>query len=425
MAATVSAWAKPGAWALDSEENELELQREESVKVENHSNGGGAGGLADFPSLAAAATTKTKKKKPQTLSLQEFSTYSAAKQSQTAAAAATKGLTPEEVLMLPTGPRERTAEELDQSRLGGGFRSYGYDRQGGRGSSDDSRRQGGFRRDTDREIAPSRADETDDWGAAKKTSAGNGFERRGERGERGGFFSDSQSKADESDNWATNKAFVPSSGRRFDRRGSFGSNGSDSDSDRWTKRKEEEGGRRFASGGGAFDSLRERRGGYDSNGGVDSENWGKKREENGVSAGGGRPKLNLQPRTLPLSEGQQNGNEPAPVPVAKPKGANPFGAARPREEVLKEKGQDWKEIDQKLESLKVKEASESSDGAPIVKKAWGSPNGRLIFREDKTEKSWRKPELNEVPPSSAEETVDGAVEETVKETAESGGEPQI
>ncbi|KAH0776118.1 hypothetical protein KY290_007529 [Solanum tuberosum] len=57
-----------------------------------------------------------------------------------------------------------------------------------------------------------------------------------------------------------NKAFAPSSGRRFDRRGSFGSNGSDSDSDRWTKMKEEEGGRRFASGDGAFDSLRERRG---------------------------------------------------------------------------------------------------------------------------------------------------------------------
>uniref|UniRef100_M1DY38 Eukaryotic translation initiation factor 4B n=1 Tax=Solanum tuberosum TaxID=4113 RepID=M1DY38_SOLTU len=93
-----------------------------------------------------------------------------------------------------------------------------------RGSSDDSHRQGGFRRDTDREIAPSRADETDDWGAAKKTSA-------------------------------ANKAFVPSSGRRFDRRESFELNGSDSDSDRWTKRKKEEGGRRFASGGGAFDSF--------------------------------------------------------------------------------------------------------------------------------------------------------------------------
>lgn len=422
MAATVSAWAKPGAWALDSEVNESELQKEESVKVDNHSNGGGAGGLSDFPSLAAAASTKTKKKKPQTLSLQEFSTYSAAKQSQSAAAAATKGLTPEEVLMLPTGPRERSAEELDNSRLGGGFRSYGYDRQG-RGSSDDSRRQGGFRRDTDREIAPSRADETDDWGATKKTLAGNGFERR-ERGERGGFFSDSQSKADESDNWAANKAFVPSSGRRFDSRGSFGSNGSDSDSDRWTKRKEEEGGRKFGSGGGAFDSLRERRGGYEStNGGVDSENWGRKREETG-GAGGGRPKLNLQPRTLPLSEGQ-NGNEPVPVPVAKPKGANPFGAARPREEVLKEKGQDWKEIEQKLESLKVKEVSESSDGAPIVKKAWGSPNGKAIFREDRTEKSWRKPELNEARPSSAEGTANGTAEETVNGTAESGGEPQI
>ncbi|KAH0694983.1 hypothetical protein KY285_022080 [Solanum tuberosum] len=161
-----------------------------SVKAENHSNGGGAGGLAHFPSLAVASTTKTKKKKPQTLFLQGFNTYSVAKQSQTAATVATKGLTPEEVLMLPTSPRERTVEELGQSRLGGGFRSYGYDRQGGRGLSDDSHRQGGLRRDTDREIAPSRADETDDWGVAKKTSA-------------------------------ANKAFVPSSGQRFDRTGSF------------------------------------------------------------------------------------------------------------------------------------------------------------------------------------------------------------
>uniref|UniRef100_M1DDD7 Uncharacterized protein n=1 Tax=Solanum tuberosum TaxID=4113 RepID=M1DDD7_SOLTU len=73
-----------------------------------------------------------------------------------------------------------------------------------------------------------------------------------ERGEMRGFFSNSQPKVDESDNWAANKAFVPSSGRRFDRRWSFGSNGSDSDSDRWTKRKEEEGGQRFASGSGAL-----------------------------------------------------------------------------------------------------------------------------------------------------------------------------
>ncbi|KAG5610107.1 hypothetical protein H5410_021388 [Solanum commersonii] len=105
--------------------------------------------------------------------------------------------------MLLTSPREHTAEELVQSRLRGGFRS---------------------------EIAPSRADETDDWGAAKKTST-------------------------------ANKAFVHSSGRRFNRRGSFESNGSDFDLDQLTKRKEEDGGQRFASGSGAFNSLRERRGG--------------------------------------------------------------------------------------------------------------------------------------------------------------------
>ncbi|KAK4720803.1 hypothetical protein R3W88_011036 [Solanum pinnatisectum] len=35
--------------------------------------------------------------------------------------------------MLPIGPRKHTAEELDQSRLGGGFRLYGYDREGSEG----------------------------------------------------------------------------------------------------------------------------------------------------------------------------------------------------------------------------------------------------------------------------------------------------
>ncbi|KAL2521256.1 hypothetical protein Fot_25179 [Forsythia ovata] len=71
----------------------------------------------DFPSLAAAAAaTKTKKKKPQTLSLQEFTTY---KPSQRIAA---KGLTHNELLALPTGPRQRSAEELDHNKIGGGFK---------------------------------------------------------------------------------------------------------------------------------------------------------------------------------------------------------------------------------------------------------------------------------------------------------------
>ncbi|KAI3447957.1 hypothetical protein Pfo_004622 [Paulownia fortunei] len=335
MAATVSAWGKPGAWALDSEENDAELlqQHKEDSSVDKGLSNGGE--TAEFPSLSAAATTKTKKKKPQALSLQEFSAYGVAKP----AAARPKGLTPDEILLLPTGPRQRSAEELDRNKLGGGFRSYGS------GPKDEQpRRQGSFNRDSDREFAPSRADETDDWGAGKKLSVNNGFDRR-ERGERGSFFGDSQSRADEVDNWASNKSFVPSEPRRYEKRGGFGlesSNGG-ADSSNWVKRKEEDG-RKI---GGAFDSLRERRGGFESNG-VDSESWGRKREE---GSGGSRPRLSLQPRTLPVSEGEKSES----ANVVKPKGSSPFGEARPREEVLKEKGQDWKEIEEKLESMKIKE----------------------------------------------------------------------
>ncbi|KAK2990705.1 hypothetical protein RJ640_012518 [Escallonia rubra] len=69
-----------------------------------------------------------------------------------------------------------------------------------------------------RDSGPSSADKIDDWGAAKKsTMFGGGFDRR-DRGERGGLF-DSQSRADESDSWVSNKSFVPSTGARR-----FGSN---------------------------------------------------------------------------------------------------------------------------------------------------------------------------------------------------------
>ncbi|VFQ97136.1 unnamed protein product, partial [Cuscuta campestris] len=114
MAATVNAWSKPGAWALDSEENEAELQQQQQIV-----KAAAEVAPADFPSLASAVSTKTKKKKPQPLSMQEFHNYASAKQVQSP-----------EIISLPTGPRERTAEELDRSRLGGGFRSYGssYDR---------------------------------------------------------------------------------------------------------------------------------------------------------------------------------------------------------------------------------------------------------------------------------------------------------
>ncbi|KAL2329093.1 hypothetical protein Fmac_022520 [Flemingia macrophylla] len=344
MAATVSAWSKPGAWALDSEEHEAELlqQKPDDTKP-----------LSDFPSLAVAAATKPKKKKTQTYSLAEFTA---------------KPDLDQDPVVLPTGPRQRTAEELaaDRTRLGGGFRSYGdrpnrgddsNSRWGSR-ASDEPRRNGSFApRDSNRELPPSRADETDNWAAAKKPSGG--FERR-ER-EKGGFF-DSQSRADESDSWVANKSFVPSEGRRFN------------------------------GGGGGFD--RERRVvGFGSSGGADSDNWNRKKSEpnagseNGVA--GTRPRLNLQPRTMSVNNEGQDGN------VGKPKGVNPFGEARPREQVLAEKGQDWKKIDEQLESMKIKETT----GDGFGKRGFGSANGgRASLPESRTERSWRKPQSDEERP---------------------------
>ncbi|XP_022867641.1 eukaryotic translation initiation factor 4B3-like [Olea europaea var. sylvestris] len=389
MAATVSAWTKPGAWALDSEENESELVQEHKQDYVNDNSSGG-GDTADFPSLAAAASTKTKKKKPQTLSLQEFATY---KPSQPILA---KGLTADEMMTLPTGPTQRSPEELDRNKLGGGFKSYGsYNERSSR--YEQQRRQGSSNRDSNGEFGTSR-DETDNWAAGKKSTVGNGFERR-ERGERGGFFSGSQFRADESDNWGSNKAFVPSEPRRYDRRGGFGleSNNGGADTDNWVKRKED-----CPKNGGAFDSLRERRGSVESTGG-DSEAWGRKIED-GSGGIGGRPRLNLQPRTLPVGEGPKGEN------TVKSKGNNPFGEARPREEVLKEKGQDWKEIDEKLETTKIKEVgTESPDGQAV---------GKRSFRRQPEERTWKKPESADYRLHSAEGTENEAAEETENGSAE-------
>ncbi|KAK1419323.1 hypothetical protein QVD17_28488 [Tagetes erecta] len=387
MAATVtSAWGKPGAWALDSEAHEEELKQEPISSP--------AADVSDFPDLMTAAATKTKKKKGQTLSLGEFVTGSTNQ--------AAKGLTAEDLMNLPTGPRQRSAEELERTRLGGGFRSYGDRNNESSNSRWGSGRSNGGDEDgrrTSREpLGPSRADEIDDWGAAKKTSVGGGFDRR----ERGGFFEGSHSRADDSDSWASNKSYKPMEGRKvggFDRerRMGFESSGDADTSDNWGKKKEVEG-RRFGGGGGggAFDSLRDRRVANDS------DNWGKKKEEVSVGGGGSmsRPKLNLQPRKLPVGESES---------VKPAKGSNPFGDARPREEVLKQKGEDWKEIDEKLEAMKLKDLG-SGDRF--------RRGPRSI--EDSTEKSWRKNQTADVdvPPASGEKSENGHTEEQAAEGEE-------
>ncbi|KAH7574921.1 hypothetical protein ACOSP7_005759 [Xanthoceras sorbifolium] len=336
MAATVSSpWSKPGAWALDAEEHEAELQEQQEEQQKSSE-------IADFPSLAAAAATKTKKKsKGQTLSLAEFNSGKPRQPTQP------KGLTHEDLLVLPTGPRERSAEELDRSRLGGGFKNYGsnsrYGSSGQNGDESSNSRWSSSRvsgRDASRELQPSRADEIDNWAAGKKPVSS--------LREKGGFF-ESHSKADESDSWVSNKT--------TEARGRFGFGGFERKS--------------------SFDSLskeKER----------DRDNWGRKREESGASGESERPRprLVLQPRTVPVT----STDGPASA-VAKTKGSNPFGEARPREDVLAEKGKDWKEIDEKLEAVKIKEERPEvpERASSFGRRGFGNGNDRTVET-----RSWRK-----------------------------------
>ena len=138
---------------------------------------------------------------------------------------------------------------------------------------------------------------------------------------------------------------------------------------------------------------RERKVGFGSSGGADSDNWNsrKKVEVNGGSESG-RPRLVLQPRSVSVnvSDGSQEGGFGN---VAKARGPNPFGSARPREEVLAEKGQDWKKIDEQLESMKIKEAVVGDKKDGFGKRVFGSGNGRAAALPDyRVERSSRKPQ---------------------------------
>ncbi|XXG40298.1 hypothetical protein AAC387_Pa01g1055 [Persea americana] len=353
MAATVSSvWSKPGAWALDSEE------QESMESVPSHPQTNTNTDSLEFPSLSlshshAASTKPSKKKKPQkTLSLSEFTTGKAVSHG-AAKIAPPKGLTTDELIVLPTGPRSRPADDplpTSSSRFGGGRISYGEDSgagsRWGSSSSSSHRVSDNDARRSREPSGPSRADEIDDWGAAKKSIAP---APRFERKEKGGFF-DSQSRADESERWVSNKSYAPVESRRI---------------------------------GGGFESYRDKKGGSEANGGAGSDPWGKKKEE---GSGSGRPRLALQPRSVPVVSNGEQQPQQQPGSVTKSKGSNPFGEARPREAVLAEKGQDWKKIDEKLESVKIKE----SEGPSFGKKSFGTGNGQASGPEERTEKSWRK-----------------------------------
>jgi len=142
---------------------------------------------------------------------------------------------------------------------------------------------------------------------------------------------DMPSRADEVENWGKSKKFVPSAAPPS--RGA----------------------------GGGFDSTYREAG-------ADADRWARKEpvgRESEAPRASERPRLKLAPRSVPVdspprpaSAGEVNGAKEgageveaqSSSPAQRPKARlNPFGAARPREEILAEKGQDYRKIDADLE----------------------------------------------------------------------------
>ncbi|RLM73778.1 eukaryotic translation initiation factor 4B [Panicum miliaceum] len=378
-------WGGVGAWALDAERAEEE-ERERAAAVPAPEP---AGGAASFPSLREAAVAgggKSKKKnKGTTLSLSEFTTFGAAAAQRRAAPVEPRGLTPQEMMMLPTGPRERSAEELDRSR---GFRSYGGGGFGGpgegerRGFDDEGRRGPGRSSDLD---MPSRADEVDDWGASKKFTPA-----PTDSGRRDRFGGPSPlGRADDIDDWSRDKKPLPS------RYPSLGSGG---------------GGGGFRSSSGFRDSP----GFRDSSASSDSDRWVRgatPMPHNGEGAGE-RPRIVLNPLKR---DPAATSTPPAEVARNRP---SPFGAARPREDVLAEKGVDWRKFESEIEQKTSRPTSShssrpnsahssrpgspgsqvsavGSEGAPRARpkvNPFGDAKPREVILQEKG-KDWRKIDL--------------------------------
>ncbi|CAL5421254.1 unnamed protein product [Camellia sinensis] len=308
-----------GAWAAEAERAEAE--EKEQAAAAAAAAAAGDGDSQSFPSLKEAAATKQKKKK---MSLQEFNMQSSV--SVGSRGRRDSGLTPDEMFRLPTGPKERSEDEMQYGRLGGGFSNYGRspmrDRDGGGdtswGGGGGRRSYGGFEDDRRAQPPsrvsdfdqPSRADEVDNWAMGKKPLASFDSGRPSRYSSLGGGGGGlGMSRADEVDNWGAGKKTIPT------RSSNFGSGFRDSgpEPDRWTR-------------GGGFRDERE------------------------------RPRLVLDPQ-------RAEGAPPVVEPVKTNK-PNPFGDARPREEVLAEKGLDWKKLDSEIEAKKSSRPTSSHSSRP-------------------------------------------------------------
>ncbi|KAK4485737.1 hypothetical protein RD792_008383 [Penstemon davidsonii] len=360
-----SPWGNIGAWAAEAERADAE-EREAAEKA-------AAAAAAQppppsFPSLKEAVSTTTKQKKKTKMTLQEFtmqsSTYSGS--------APSRGLTPEEMLRLPTGPKERSPDEMQHGRLGGGFSNYGS-RAGSDGPNqgrrsygfDDDNRRGQMPRVSEPDQ-PSRADGVDNWGSMKRQPQtlpehNSGLARTGPKyGSLGGGGGPGvASRADEVDNWASVKKPISQPYHQQTRSSSFGSGFSRPEPDRWTKNEPPKSEAEVVvkvNKPNPFGAARPREEVLAEKGldwkKLDLDIDEKKQLQNSVS-GGSRPTSSQSSRPeTPHSTRSEVAAVSEGAAKQKPK-LNPFGDAKPREVLLEEKGLDWKKIDLELENRRV------------------------------------------------------------------------
>jgi hypothetical protein len=401
---------------------------------------------AEFPSLGEAVTVKeTKKKKKQTMSLGEFVSGGLGSRRDA------------DLVNLPTAPRGHVDGEEGPPTLGGGFRGYGGDRYGGgdRGGGDRyGDRERRPRRDEEDE-GPSRADMANDWGSQRKfipsdgPSGGfggrdrepprGGFRDR-ERGERDRGFEDmGPSRADMADDWGSTRQFAPSSPPRS-RRGGFGGGFEDRPGsgyregrervnepsradleDKWERRAdvkptgfddrprrvfEDEGPpRRGLADGWRGRDVQNREGRFGGSRDVSRDaTWRRDTPSPGAAEGEEgpkeRPKLVLKPRSTtveanPAAASAGSGEES--------KRASVFGAARPREEVLKQQGRDPLREDEILEQQKV-----GGGGPPPPQRKQGGNDGEPAWKKGGEEEAQLRSQLAEAEATASKEDLDEA-----------------
>lgn len=368
-----------GDWAAEAEREEAEEKEREAAAAA----AAAAAPIESFPTLGESVSMKPKKKKQQqTYSLAELTIgKSVGPGSRGRSMSDSRGLTTEEMLTLPTGPRDRSGEEDPRGGLGGAFRDYrDYNRMdreqnrsgyGSGGGFDRDREGSGFLRDRERDE-PSRADDSSDWSSMKKPVVPSGFD--GER--RGSRFSDRDpappSRADEAGNWGLAKKSLPLTNadpRASGRRDSFDETKLSSradEADNWGLSKKVPPAPLPRAGSGqdvhsrADDagnwsslkrgpSLETKQDSQMQDTRRDSERqWGR-RTDLQLSQGVGEPQrkplviapksIQPPPRQSSLGVESEDASDVAATTITKVK-PNPFGDARPREDILSERGSD-------------------------------------------------------------------------------------